>query len=184
MLFLKTVILSLLVLIPHELFAQQILENFNILNPTHIYEISGKGAPTPPYEYPEPNPYPIPTPEEPGPPHPAPYPGEPRPPQRPAPHIGLYIQNNCYDDIGLALRYSDLNGQWINRGFYTVPRGRVIHIANMNREFYYLYAFTADHSRVWQGVHDVELNGILFPAVLVTLPNYYRGNWTTVLYCY
>lgn len=159
------------------------VKNFNILSAT-MAEITG--VPHPP-EFPYPIPpndphdpgYPTPTPPER--PNPAPYP-EPKPPS--PQHIGLYVQNNCYQDIALLIKYQGLDTTWYSKGFFQIPQGRVVHVANMRQEFYYLFAFTEDRTRVWRGPHEIELNNINYPATIVFLPKHFKGNWTTVLYCY
>jgi uncharacterized membrane protein len=95
----------------------------------------------------------------------------------------LYMQNNCYTDAYVAVRYMDVRGQMVSAGFWRVLPGEVVYISPVNDRTYLLHAFTSDHRVMWSGNYNLALNGINYPALLVSLRPNGTGNWTTILYC-
>lgn len=98
--------------------------------------------------------------------------------------VHLYLQNNCNQDVLVAIRSETPYHVWETKGYMRIYPGQVIPATDMINDVYYLNAFTADRRIRWEGPHWFEVNGRNVKAALVELPRDYGGTWTTVLYCY
>lgn len=98
--------------------------------------------------------------------------------------IQLYLQNNCYQEIFVALRYQKMDGEWESKGHMSLLPGEILKSVSLASTYYYLNAFTGDRRIRWEGEHAFEINGKYVRAAKVNIPLHYGGDWTTTLNCY
>lgn len=80
----------------------------------------------------------------------------------------LIFKNNCIFPVRLAVRFRDLLGQWVTRGWYNVLSGKHTTLAgkvstdlllSTNRLWYYYAECTGGGTCVWSGQHVREFRG-------------------------
>lgn len=98
--------------------------------------------------------------------------------------IHLWLQNNCNQEVYVAIKSENPFRIWESKGYMRIYPGQIIPAVDMINNVYFLNAFTGDRRVRWEGPHSFEIHGRYVPATLVNLPADYGGNWTTVLYCY
>lgn len=96
---------------------------------------------------------------------------------------GLYMQNNCYTDVFVAIRHLNVRNEMESRGFWRIFPGQIVYLNEIQDRNYLLYAYTSDNRISWRGAYSLPLDGRVYPALLVQLPPARGGDWKTVLYC-
>jgi hypothetical protein len=95
----------------------------------------------------------------------------------------LFMQNNCYRDVYVAIQHMNVYDQLESRGFWRISPGQVIYLNTIKDRNYLLHGITSDGNISWRGPYNLPLDGRNYPAMLVQLSPERGGDWTTVLYC-
>jgi len=104
----------------------------------------------------------------------------------------IYIVNKCYKPIRVLVRYKDLDGDWVTRGWFNLPtfkeyeRRRIVGREKVgktrNNRFYY-YAESKDGKTKWSGNYKRKFYGktYRFRRMKITSKNW--GDWTKRFTC-
>lgn len=98
--------------------------------------------------------------------------------------IGLYLANECYEDVYVVTRTRNYNGYWETKGYFRISPGYRVYDTTMSRNYFYLHARTYDGHIRWDGPYNIPFNGYNLKARLIELPGGANGNWTIRLICY
>ena len=62
----------------------------------------------------------------------------------------IVMENNCNQELYIALRYKNRNGEWVNDGYYPTPRYSTV-VKAATSDYFYYYAISKSSSLRWDG---------------------------------
>lgn len=65
------------------------------------------------------------------------------------------IRNNCNEAIYIAMRYKNLEGEWINKGFWDTQAYSKV-VVTISSSYFYYHAFNHGGSKKWQGTDTYQ----------------------------
>jgi len=80
------------------------------------------------------------------------------------------FKNKCYKDIQIAIRYLNLDNEWVTKGWFNTESYEEAYLMNTNNLIFYYYAHSMDAKFKWSGEEYKTIDGIELGFKRIDIP--------------
>lgn len=94
----------------------------------------------------------------------------------------IFLKNDCYKTLYVALHYVDLNGTWTT-GMWKMPPGQLFYVADTKNTIFYTWARSVDQTYVLSGNNYISYGGMTLGMRQNKITSTEWGDWIQTFMC-